>query len=89
MIRPFGRGQVIGPVVARNQADARALIESVLSQSVNSFVRIDVTDALADTGFLKDWNIEQVDTVIAMSNAPLPEAKGTLDRYALIGHAYG
>lgn len=89
VIRPFGRGHVIGPVVAHSAKEARVLIEQVLCHFSGSFVRVDVTDALSDASWMEDWGLSQVDTVLAMSNAPLPGAKGTLDRYALIGHAYG
>lgn len=40
--RDFGRGEVIGPVIARDEADARALIASLLAGRAGQFVRVDV-----------------------------------------------
>lgn len=50
-IRPFGRGLVIGPVVARNGAEAKALIDFLLAHHQGKFVRVD-TDVSTD---LADW----------------------------------
>ncbi|RWB72570.1 MAG: N-acetyltransferase [Mesorhizobium sp.] len=48
-IRRFGRGLVIGPVVARNGPEARSLIDFLLANSAGEFVRID-TDESTDLG---------------------------------------
>jgi hypothetical protein len=40
-IRPFGRGLVIGPVVARNGTEAKALIDFLLAHHQGKFVRVD------------------------------------------------
>ncbi|MEM7426201.1 MAG: GNAT family N-acetyltransferase [Pseudomonadota bacterium] len=87
--RPFGRGSVIGPVLARTCEDAERLISDVALAHQGSFVRVDITDAFADTEWLNRLGLQEVDHVIAMANAPLPEGTGKLHRYALIGHAYG
>jgi predicted GNAT family N-acyltransferase len=49
--RLFGRGHVIGPVVAESLADARALIEAALARLGPVFVRVDT----AATSRLGDW----------------------------------
>ncbi|WP_256899104.1 GNAT family N-acetyltransferase [Pseudomonas syringae] len=57
-VREFGRGVVIGPVIAKGAcavADARALITALADAHRGRFVRIDVTE---DTG-LSDWLTEQ------------------------------
>ncbi|WP_268798751.1 GNAT family N-acetyltransferase [Pseudomonas huanghezhanensis] len=57
-VREFGRGVVIGPVIASGPAataDARALIASLADAHRGQFVRIDVTE---DTG-LSQWLAEQ------------------------------
>jgi GNAT superfamily N-acetyltransferase len=41
--RLFGRGHVIGPVVAESPADARALIEAALAPLGRAFVRVDTS----------------------------------------------
>jgi GNAT superfamily N-acetyltransferase len=50
-IRPFGRGLVIGPVVARNGSEAKALIDFLLAHHQGKFVRVD-TDVSTD---LAEW----------------------------------
>lgn len=70
LIRRFGRGQAIGPVVTPCAADplrAQALIGHWLVSNPNAFVRIDVP---ADSG-LTDWlealGLARVDTVVKMA----------------------
>ena len=48
---PFGRGLVIGPVVARNDTEAKALIDFLLAHHQGTFVRVD-TDVSTD---LAEW----------------------------------
>jgi hypothetical protein len=49
--RLFGRGHVIGPVVAESLADACALIEPALARLGRVFVRVDTSA----TSLLGDW----------------------------------
>src|SRR6478609_2037430 len=49
--RLFGRGHVIGPVVAESPTDARALIEAALAPLGSVFVRIDTST----TSHLGEW----------------------------------
>jgi predicted GNAT family acetyltransferase len=51
VIREFGRGLVIGPVVARNDIEAKTLIDFLLAHHQGTFVRID-TDVSTD---LAEW----------------------------------
>lgn len=50
-VREFGRGLVIGPVVARNSTEAEALIDFLLAHHQGKFVRVD-TDVSTD---LAEW----------------------------------
>ncbi|MCZ7467363.1 GNAT family N-acetyltransferase [Rhizobium rhizogenes] len=54
-LRAFGRGEVIGPVVAENAEIARDLIAFILSERPGAFLRVDTT---ADTG-LAPWLAEK------------------------------
>jgi GNAT superfamily N-acetyltransferase len=64
--RPFGRGQVIGPVVAECPADARALIEAALAGLGQVFVRID-TAAHAQLGsWLERIGLRQIGDATTM-----------------------
>lgn len=89
-LRAFGRGEVIGPVVAENAEIARDLIAFVLSERPGAFLRVDTT---ADTG-LGPWLAEQglghVGGGIAMrrAKAEIPADK-KLKTFALTSQALG
>ncbi len=51
LLRKFGRGYAIGPVVADSLENAKALIQQLLSQSTGQFMRLDVE---AESG-LAEW----------------------------------
>jgi len=64
--RRFGRGHLIGPVVANSAADARALIEAALARLGQVFVRVDipVTSQLGE--WLEGIGLRQVGDAITM-----------------------
>lgn len=91
-IRPFGRGLVIGPVVARNGTEAKALIDFLLAHHQGKFVRVD-TDVSTD---LAEWltgrGLAHVGGGITMrrSMATHRESKPAHHRtYALVSQALG
>ncbi|SJM28035.1 GNAT family N-acetyltransferase [Mesorhizobium delmotii] len=91
-IRPFGRGLVIGPVVARNGTEAKALIDFLLAHHQGQFVRVD-TDVSTD---LAEWltgrGLAHVGGGITMrrSMATHKESKPAHHRtYALVSQALG
>jgi GNAT superfamily N-acetyltransferase len=87
--RRFGRGHVIGPVVAEHTEVAQALIESLAAQHIGEFVRIDVTDASGLASWLIDWGLPQVDTVISMARGDPPAAIGNAALYSLASQSLG
>lgn len=74
--RPFGRGHVIGPVVAESAADARALIEGALARLRQVFVRVD-TAATSQLGpWLESIGLPQVSDATTMVKGPhMPPAR--------------
>ncbi|WP_431095014.1 GNAT family N-acetyltransferase [Polaromonas aquatica] len=64
--RRFGRGHVIGPVVAENLGDAQALIEAALARLGNLFVRVDTSAALQLGPWLARIGLRQVDKATTM-----------------------
>lgn len=70
-LRAFGRGEVIGPVVAAEIDDAKLLIAHFIAKRPGRFLRVDTT---ADTG-LSPWLVEQglahVGGGIAMVKPPI------------------
>jgi Acetyltransferase (GNAT) domain len=90
ILRRFGRGQVIGPIVAMRSPDdlrAKALIGYWLKSREGEFIRIDVPSGAS----LADWLVAQglkcVDTTIKMvRNAPAIAHEGAPDPvYRLYG----
>lgn len=89
-IRRFGRGDVIGPVVARDAADARQLISFLLSGRTGTFVRVDTPRHLGLCDWLTGLGLKDVGGGIAMrrSNAITHEDNG-VHVYALASQALG
>lgn len=95
VLRRFGRGHVIGPVVAlRSQDDARAkaLIGHWLTAREGEFIRIDVPVETGLTGWLSEQGLKRVDTCPKMVlNASATEHRGVPDPvcrlYALVSQA--
>jgi ribosomal protein S18 acetylase RimI-like enzyme len=89
-LRRFGRGELIGPVVAADIDDAKALISHFLSSRVTAFVRVD-TDATTGLGpWLADIGLVHVDGGIAMSRPVLAAPKcRTVVTFALANQAFG
>lgn len=90
MLRRFGRGHVIGPVVAPDVEGAKALIAHLAGQNAGHFTRIDV-DANADLG---DWltaiGLAEVDAPTTMvRGTPLPTTKGGPVLFAITTQAIG
>jgi ribosomal protein S18 acetylase RimI-like enzyme len=95
VIRRFGRGHVIGPVVAlrsRDDVRARALIGYWLTGREREFIRIDVPSGTSLTDWLSKQGLKRVDTVSKMvRNAPAALHNGAPDPvcrlYGLISQA--
>jgi GNAT superfamily N-acetyltransferase len=87
--RLFGRGHVIGPVVAGSPADARALIEAVLAVLGRAFVRID-TSATSQLGeWLEGTGLQQVsDATTMILGTPAPST-GPACLFALANQSFG
>ena len=89
LLRPFGRGLCIGPVIAHDTDQAKHMIQYLLSKVPGSFVRIDIP---ADCGlgeWLEDAGLKRVDTVTQMTLGAVPQATGGVQQFALITQAIG
>lgn len=86
--RRFGRGHVIGPVVAESPADARALIEAALARLGPVFVRVDT----AATSQLGDWlesiGLPQVGDATTMVKGPQIPPAGPARMFALANQSF-
>lgn len=91
-LRDFGRGQVVGPVVAPDADGAKALIAPILAAHPGKFLRVDTT---ADTGlapWLADCGLLHVGGGIAMRRpapAAAPASPAPVSTFALASQALG
>ncbi|WP_404401891.1 GNAT family N-acetyltransferase [Pelagibacterium halotolerans] len=91
-IRDFGRGQVIGPVAARNGNEARRLIAFLLAHSQGQFVRVDTNTATGLAPWLVERGLPHTDGGIAMVRAAEKRNQTTTGQhwtYALASQALG
>jgi GNAT superfamily N-acetyltransferase len=92
-IREFGRGFVIGPVVARNDIEAKALIDFLLAHHQDRFVRIDTDMSTNLAESLTSVGLTHVGGGITMrrGGTPAQQNKRAAARrtYALVSQALG
>ncbi|NUA28471.1 GNAT family N-acetyltransferase [Cupriavidus basilensis] len=87
--RDFGKGQLIGPVVAPDQPGAQALIAHWVNHGVRRFVRIDVPAESGLSEWLEALGLQKVDTITAMvRGASLARAESPL-LWALTAQSLG
>jgi predicted N-acetyltransferase YhbS len=80
LLRQFGRGLVIGPVVATDAARAQSLITHWLAQHPGAFVRMDVPAGTGINDWLTSVGLKHVSSVVKMvRNAPASEHGGLPD----------
>ncbi|WP_397459445.1 GNAT family N-acetyltransferase [Pseudomonas asplenii] len=89
LLRPFGRGRCIGPVVAENIEQAKHLIGLLLAQLPDAFVRIDIPVACGLGDWLEHAGLKHVDTVAQMALGTPPQASQGVHPFALITQAIG
>ena len=86
--RLFGRGHVIGPVVAQSAADARALIEAALARLGQVFVRVDTAATTQLGDWLESIGLCQVgDAATMVKGPPIPPA-GPARMFALANQSF-
>ncbi len=89
LLRPFGRGRCIGPVVAENIDQAKHLISVLLAQVPQAFVRIDIPVACGLSDWLEHAGLKNIDTVAQMALGAPPQASQGVHPFALITQAIG
>lgn len=68
LCRPFGRGHVVGPVVASGDAEAVAVVHPHAADHADGFLRVDTPcEGGAFAGFLSQSGLPVFDTVLTMS----------------------
>lgn len=89
VLRVWGRGVVIGPVVARQQADAKAMIATLAAECQGLFTRIDVTSTGGLSPWLESIGLPRVDEVVAMARGGAPVAVEGASVFALSNQSLG
>ncbi len=86
--RLFGRGHVIGPVVAENLDDARALIEAALAPLGSTFVRIDTATSTGLGPWLESIGLAQVGEATTMVRGRQTSTTGPARMFALANQSF-
>ncbi len=89
VIRRFGRGWLIGPVVAPDATGAKALIAHWLGMQAGSFCRIDVPEAAGLGPWLEEVGLPEVGHVKRMALGPAPVPGDDVAIFALAAQALG
>lgn len=86
--RLFGRGHVIGPVVADSAADARALIEAALARLGQVFVRVDTAASSQLGDWLESIGLRQVSDATTMVKGTQVSPAGPARMFALANQSF-
>lgn len=89
LYRDFGRGRVIGPVVAQDISVAKDLILWCARQSRCGFLRLDIQKNPKLSDWLTAMGLAQVSEVLTMVKGPRVQATAGFEAYAASGHAVG
>ncbi|MCA1367257.1 GNAT family N-acetyltransferase [Bradyrhizobium sp. BRP14] len=89
-LRAFGRGEVVGPVVAADLDDAKALVAHFIAKRPGRFLRVDTTAGTGLSPWLAEQGLAHVGGGIAMMKPPIhPAADSTAAIFALANQALG
>lgn len=88
-LRDFGRGKVLGPVLARDQGDARALMAPLIASCAGRFLRVDapVTSGLAP--WFAAQGLAHAGGGVQMRLGPPTPVSGPQQVFALAAQALG
>jgi len=89
LIRPFGLGYSIGPVIARDAQGARALISHWLGSKAGSFTRLDLSYDGGLSAWLEGLGVAAVGRVVTMVRGKAPAREGSVATFAVISQALG
>lgn len=89
-IRPFGRGEVIGPVIAGNVEDAKALISFFATSRPGAFLRADTDSRAGIADWFGEIGLAHVGGGVTMDRPPRKDAAQARPKvYALANQALG
>lgn len=88
-LRRFGRGELVGPILARSEEEGRALLATLLSICEGRFLRVDVPKGSGLVSFLAEHGLATAGSGLAMSRGSLSPALGPHRCFALAAQALG
>lgn len=88
ILRSFGQGDIIGPIVAPDEAYARALLSHLAAKRTGAFVRIDMSDKHGLDSLLSELGLEHVDTPVVMVRGEAPQADRGIRQFAIASQAF-
>jgi GNAT superfamily N-acetyltransferase len=86
-VRRFGRGDLVGPIVARTETEARAMLATVITTSAGRFLRVDTTGDTGLGSFLSEHGLVAVGGGTAMRRGSPHRTVGPHHSFALAAQA--
>lgn len=87
--RAFGRGEVVGPVIARDVDAAKALLSHLFADRAGAFMRVDIPQDCGLEPWLKALGLARAGRGIAMSRGSIAPRASEFKRFALAAQALG
>ncbi|RCK53552.1 hypothetical protein TH25_03245 [Thalassospira profundimaris] len=89
MLRRFGRGQVVGPIVANSTETAKTLISAAAVRCEGAFLRLDVPAEYELSGFIEKLGLAHAGGGLSMTRAAKRRDPQDVKTYALVSQALG
>jgi predicted N-acetyltransferase YhbS len=89
LIRPFGRGRVIGPVAAPDFEHAKAVIAPLVDQHAGQFMRIDIRRESGLCTWLAAAGLTEAGSVIRMVRGTDASVERAVHAFGLASQAFG
>jgi len=89
LVRRFGHGRVIGPVVAPDAERAKGLIAHWINTYSDSFIRIDVFESSGLPAWFDKLGLTCVDHVTRMCKGEPPERDAGMQLFSIVNQALG
>jgi GNAT superfamily N-acetyltransferase len=89
MLRRFGRGWSVAPIVAPDLGGAKALASHWLAAKTGSFCRLDVTQDSGLSPWLEELGLPRVGSVTTMVRGTAPQVSADASVFALAAQALG
>jgi hypothetical protein len=90
ILRPFGRGMMIGPILAPNEEAAIALVAAAARAAPSGVLRVDIPAEASRLGhWLTGAGLPAIDTVTTMLRGKWPRTASEPRRFGLVLQALG